>query len=329
MVTIPRLVRTVAIKGVFRIGAVAGILSPLFLSVPSLPMLLAGMLMQVCAVAGLELAMSLYLMKLVPKRELAHFEPIRIICSGTPFFIGPWAGVYLENHVAHWMPFALTSGTAGLALVYARFLGLWHPSAQTASTGSVNPVRYLHRFVAQPRMRLAWTIAFGRYAWWQIFLVYTPIYAVHSGLSEVIGGVIVSTGMAFIFLVPVWAWLGRRYGLRRLFVVMFLVTGLVTPLVAVVSGWSAWAGPAVLIIAALFASVVDGGGHIPFYRAVRPLERSEMAGVYLTHRDVGQLLPPGIIAVLLSFYALPVVFVMSGLGMLVVAYFSRHLPRRL
>jgi hypothetical protein len=46
--------------------------------------------------------------------------------------------------------------------------------------------------------------------------VYAPIFAVTSGLGAETGGIIVSIGTGWIWLVPLWGWVGRRSGLRRL-----------------------------------------------------------------------------------------------------------------
>ena len=53
-----------------------------------------------------------------------------------------------------------------------------------------NPMRYLPRFFSQPRLRLAWCLAGARSAWWNTFYVYTPIFAVTSGLTAETGGAI-------------------------------------------------------------------------------------------------------------------------------------------
>jgi hypothetical protein len=49
----------------------------------------------------------------------------------------------------------------------------------------------------------------------------------------------------------------------------------------------------------------------------------------VTYRDTGQLLTPGLYAVLLSYFALPVVFATAAMWMLVAAGFCRYIPRRL
>jgi MFS family permease len=51
-----------------------------------------------------------------------------------------------------------------------------------------------------------------------MFMVYAPIFAVQTGLGAEIGGAIVSAGLASMWSVPLWGWLGRRFGLRRLLI---------------------------------------------------------------------------------------------------------------
>jgi hypothetical protein len=84
-----------------------------------------------------------------------------------------------------------------------------------------------------------------------------------------------------------------------------------------------------LIVAALGATILDGAGNVLFFRAVRPLERGEMTGIFLTYRDIGQLAPPGLFAVMLKFVALPTVFIAAAGWMFASAGFSRYIPKRM
>jgi hypothetical protein len=65
-----------------------------------------------------------------------------------------------------------------------------------------------------------------------------------------------------------------------------------------------------------------------FLRAVHPYERAEMTSVFATFRDTSQIGPPGIFSLLLMTFALPAVFVAGGLGMLVMAWYARYVPRQ-
>ena len=101
----------------------------------------------------------------------------------------------------------------------------------------------------------------------------------------------VSLGLACAFLVPLWGWVGRRFGLRRLLMTAYGLSGLASIAVAAAMGLPLL-GAGVLLVAALLTASIDGAGNIPFLRAVHPTERAEMTTVFATYRDAGQLLPP-------------------------------------
>ena len=124
-----------------------------------------------------------------------------------PWTFGPWSGVYLQQHVSFAAPFAVAAVAAVVLLVlfwWLRLTELAPPSRKPP-----NPLRYLPRFFAQPRLRLAWGLAGARSAWWSTFYVFTPIFAVTSGLTPEAGGAIASFGTGWIFVVPLWGWVGR------------------------------------------------------------------------------------------------------------------------
>jgi len=125
-----------------------------------------------------------------------------------------------------------------------------------------------------------------------------------------------------------WGALVRRIGMRRMLVAGYATAGALTVAVA----WAApspWLGAAMLVTAAVAASIVDGAGNTPFLRAVRPLERPEMTTVFGTFRHASQLVPPAVFAVLLRAFALPAVFVASGFSLLALAWFARYIPRKM
>ncbi len=161
-----------------------------------------------------------------------------------------------------------------------------------------------------------------------MFFIYTPIYAVTAGLGADAGGLIVSAGAASILVVTFWGWIGRRYGLRRLMVGGYAATGLL-PLAVGAAAGAPWLSVALLVAACFGACSIDGAGNVPFLRAVRPRERPEMTTVYASYRDTARLSIPGIFSLVLQVFALPAVFVTSGLIMLGMAHLARYIPRRL
>ena len=108
------------------------------------------------------------------------------------------------------------SGSFAL-IVMAYFTWLRVPRASGSLADAVpqtNPITFVHRYFAQPRLALAWVLAVGRAGWWGMFYVYAPIYAVASGLGAETGGYIVSAGASALYTVMLWGWLGRKIGIR-------------------------------------------------------------------------------------------------------------------
>lgn len=327
--TIPWLVHHLRRRWVFSLGALCGLAAALLFSLGGLPGFVIAMVLQIISVAAVEITLNLYVMDHVPRHELSRFEPTRVFFAGGAFVIGPLLGVTLQNRWAEWAPFAFSASALLLLLGFFWFLRLTeNPVVSPMRKSPPRPLAYVRRFFGQPRLRLAYFLAVGRSGWWSMFFIYGPIYAVTSGLSEEQSGGMVSLGLMATFLVPVWGWVGRRYGLRRLLVCGYAAAGLVTVAVALTAGLPL-VGAGVLLFAALMTSSIDGAGNLPFLRAVHPLERPEMTTVFATYRDSAQFLPPGFFALLLRGFDLPVVFIAGGVGMMVLAGYARFVPRRL
>ena len=138
------------------------------------------------------------------------FEPLRLFYAAGVWAVGPWLGVYLKDQVGDWVPFALASAAALAALALFWILRLKeNPAVAPAKGPPPNPLKNLAHFFEQPRLRLAWLLAVGRSAWWMMFFIYAPIYAVESGLDQVTAGAIVSIASGALFIVPLWGWLAR------------------------------------------------------------------------------------------------------------------------
>ena len=324
---IPSLVHMIGRRYVFSTGISLSVAAAALMSIGTMGWFIAGMLANALSIAALEIALNLYIMDHIPRREMGRFEPMRVFFAAGMWTIGPWLGVWLHANVGLEAPFALASATSVLTIIYFLYLRLTeNPAVAKARKPPPNPLKYLVRFYAQPRLRLAWGLAVGRSAWWSMYFIYAPIHVVNSGLGAVWAGAIVSFGTASFFLVPVWSRIGRRHGLRQLLVSGYLATGLTSIGVALTAGP---ASVAALILAAAMAGIIDAAGNVPFLRAVHPHERPEMTTVYNSFRGVSQTVPPGVFALLLKAFELPAVFVAGGAAMAGLAWLCRYLPRRL
>jgi MFS family permease len=200
---------------------------------------------------------------------------------------------------------------------------------------AVTPRRFsalsnVQRFLAQPRLRLAWLIAFGRSCFWSSFFIYGPLMLVEAGLSKETGGYMASASQLLLFTAWISGRVAQRVGVRVVLALAFAVTAL-SSLAAGVAGTAApYAAMALLLIGSLAASAIDGVGGIPFLRAVRHHERQRMATVYRTYIDCSELIPGFVFAFALLYLPIGAVFVILGVALAGVAFMSwRYLPRSL
>ncbi len=323
----PRLIHAFGRRVAFWTGMICLVLSAVCLSVDDPLFLIVGAAARAIGFMVIDVAFEVVVMEVIPRRAMARFEAARVFFIGIGLIIGPWLGVRLALDFGDWTTYAIVGSLAITVVFYILFSDLL-TKGRSAREREVPPnaLRFTLRFLKQPRLRLAWLLCFGRAAWWTMYFIYVPIYCVETGLGAELGGVILSLASCALLLVPVWGRLGKRTGVRPMLGFGYLFAGVITISVATVS--SPWTGIGLLLVAALGASVLDAIGNALFLRAARPLERAEMASVFFTYREAAQLIPPGILGVLLGYFALPVVFVASGIGMAVLTWFTRYIPKR-
>jgi MFS family permease len=325
---IPNLIRLTARRWVYSLGAVLIVFSCAAFALHTLPGQVSGMLLRVFGAACLNITLNLYILDNIPRHELVRSEPLRLSLSTFSWTLGPTLGVWLYTHYGPWAPQAFAAFWAALLLVVFWRLRL-NETIRPAGSAPATPWRSISRFVVQPRLRLAWLIAFGRSCFWATFFVYGPLLMVTSGLGNEAGGLLVSAGSVVLASAMLFGKLAERIGVRKVITGAFLaiaaasiaggIAGLYQrPLVAA----------AFLLVAATAASALDGVGAIPFLKAVRVRERAPMTAVYRSYLEISDLVPSAVYAVALLFAPLPVTFVLVGLWMIVCAAISwRFLPR--
>jgi MFS family permease len=291
-----------------------------------------GMLLRNLGAAVMNITLQLYIMDHIRRADLARSEPLRLSLSTFSWTAGPALGVWLYVHYGPWAPQLLVIASAAVLLAL-----FWHlrlsdsvNAGPAAAVAPFNALQNLKRFMAQPRLRLAWLIAFGRSCFWVTFFIYGPLLLVEAGLPKTVGGLMISASQVVLLT----AWLsGRfaiRFGVRSVIAAAFAVCA-VTSLTAGIAGTAApYVAIACLLTGSLAASALDGVGGIPFLRAVRHRERPEMAAVYRTYIDCSELIPAFIFAFALLFFPIGIVFVILAAALFVIAWVSwRYLPRSL
>lgn len=326
---IPLLIRRIGRRWVYPLGGACLIVAPALFVTETIAGQLAGMLVRVFGTACLNITLNLYIMDYIHKRDLVRSEPRKFLFAAAAWTIGPSLGVLLFYRIGA----SAANGFSGFCalLVVANFWRmrlLDNAAVATATRPQPNPFASIGRFLAQPRLRLAWVIAFGRTCWWGAFMVYAPLLMVRSGADPIFGAVLVSAASAMLFLTLLWGRIGARLGLRRTIIGAFCLAGLAS-LAAGLAGTTPLLAAALLMIGALGGTCLDAIGNIPYLRAVHPYERPQMTTVFRTYIDFADLLSAALFSVLLGYFDLRVVFCATGLGLIAVAFVARLLPRRM
>ncbi|MFO1090162.1 MAG: MFS transporter [Hyphomicrobiales bacterium] len=327
---IPTIIRLTARRFVYSFGAFALILAALAFASFTLPGQVVGMLLRVFGAACLNVTLNLYIMDNIPKAELVRSEPLRLSLSTFSWTLGPTLGVWLYAQYGPWAPQAFSAfWSAVLLLVFWRFrlIETIRPGAAKPPT----PLRSISRFIVQPRLRLAWLIAFGRSCFWSTFFVYGPLLMVTSGLGKEAGGILISAGNVVLAGAMLFGKLAERIGVRKVITGSFIAVALAS-FAAGVAGLlhAPVVAAAFLLVAATGAASLDGVGAIPFLKAVRARERPQMTAVYRTYLELSDLLPSAVYAVVLLFAPLSTTFILMSAWLCVCAYVSwRYLPKSL
>jgi MFS family permease len=285
------------------------------------------MFTRVVGTACLNITLSLYIMDHIRKHELVKSEPLRLALSTASWTIGPYLGVYLYSHHGTWTPFALSIVAAFLQLCVFWYLRLTETVIRPARGRPPHPLRNVGRFLAQPRLRLAWIIAFGRSCFWSTFFIYVPLLMIAAGLGKDVGGLIVSLGQVALATAILFGKLAERVGVRVVIAATMALTAVTCVFAGLAGIGHPWMAAGFLLVGSVAASGLDGVGGIPFLRAVRSRERPEMAAIYRTYIDLSDLLSAMVFAVALLFLPVNAVFVILGLWLAVVTWLSwRYLP---
>ena len=294
--------------------------------VPSL--VAGGLLVNALATATVFVCFNAYVLDYVAREDLGRSQSTQMFYAATSWTVGPVLGVVLLDL---WMPLpflvAAVFAVALLAMFWRLRLGNGK-EIQRARGPTPNVLAYLGRFLTQPRLVAGWLFAVVRSCGWWVYVVYVPIFCIESGLGDKLGGILLSASNAMLFLAPVMLRMARRAGVKGAVTGAFLVGGTLFLLAFL-------AAPVPVLAVALAAAcsvclvMLDVAGGLPFLMAVKPSQRTEMAAVYASFRDVSGILTPG--GAWLVLLVLPVagVFGACGLAMLGAGWVATRLHPRL
>src|SRR5450631_117146 len=105
--SIPFLVGSIGRRSVFTLGSLSLAASSILFALNDVPFLACGLVLSTFAFACIEITSQLYLLDVVPRHSLRHFEPIRIFAIAGPWTVGPFLGVHVSNNVSFVAPFGI------------------------------------------------------------------------------------------------------------------------------------------------------------------------------------------------------------------------------
>ena len=263
----------------------------------------------------LAVCFNAYVMDYVERASMGKTESRRLLFSGIPWSVGPFLGVVLMDWHPQ-IPFLISIGACLVMLGFFWYLRLGDGKVIIkARRAPTNPLRYIPRFFRQPTLVAGWFYATMRSVGWSIYIIYVPIYAVKSGLSDQIGGLTLSISNGFLFLTPVMLGFLNKTSVRNAIITGFTGSGVLFVAATLVSDFP-WPAVAMLVSATLFLILLDVCGGLPFLLTVKPSERTEMAAVYSTFRDVAAVGSPAFARLILVF--VPVQGVFAGIGLVLI-----------
>lgn len=289
----PYLIRRISRRWTYSLGTAFTATCAVMLVIGIAPSQVLAMFFRTAGAAMLNVTLALYIMDNISKYQLVRSEPLRFSVATLAWGTLPFVGVWLYQTYGVWAASLVSFCSALLLLAFFWFLRMREKGPiRAAVSGPPNPLRSIRRFVAQPRMRLAWMIAFGRSAFWVTFFIYGPILMVEGGYGPKAGGFIVALGNLMLFVNIFIGRVARRYTLRRVLAVAFWASALLVLATGLLGPDHAFLAGCTFVAAALFASILDGLGPVPFLRAVHAWERPQMTTVYRTYLDASELIPP-------------------------------------
>ncbi|WP_420857308.1 MFS transporter [Marivivens marinus] len=318
---IPRRWMTTAAVGLYLLGAVLGLTG-------NTTGITAALISTTLGTVTFQICLSAYVLDYIARVDLGQNESLRLVYSAVPWSAGPVLGVWLMNLWAP-LPFLAAAGfgIALLAAFWALRLGDGKQITR-ARAPAPNPVAYLGRFVKQPRLVAGWLFAVIRSCGWWVFIVYLPIFCIENGLGDQAGAVALSLANGLLFISGAFLRLVRRLGVRRSVQGSFIGAGALFLVGALAAGWP-WIAFGALLTASVLLVMLDVCGSLPFLMAVKPSERTEMAAVYASYRDVSGILTPAIAWAVLLVLPLSGVFGATALGMAVAAGLAGRIHPRL
>ncbi|MEW2911101.1 MFS transporter [Leisingera sp. JC11] len=325
---VPALIRLVPRRWAYSLGALMFVASAALAVEGSPVAVLAALALNTVAAVATFICFNAYVLDYIARVELGKCETSRMFYSALGWTAGPMAGVLL---LEVWAPAPFLISAAAALMMLAAFwwmrMGNGKQIARARGPAS-NPLKYLPRFLEQPRLITGFLFAVIRSSGWWIYVVYLPIFAIEKGLGQELGGILLSVTNASLFAAPLLQRWVQRHSIRFAVRTGFLAVTACFGAAAALQGWPD-VSVALLMAGSAALILLDICGGLPFLMAVKPSERTEMSAVYSSYRDISGILTPGAAWLVLMVSPLAGIFAAGAAATAYAAFLAGKLHPRL
>lgn len=312
---VPWLIRILSRRWLYTTGAVLYLLGAALIVAGGDRFIALALAFNMIATVTVFVCFNAYVLDNVTSVDLGRCETLRLFYSAASWTAGPAAGVWLYQA---WepAPFIISGSFAAILLTVFWWLRLGNGKLiSKAKAPPPNPLAYLGKFFAQPRLVAGWTFAVIRSCGWWVYVVYVPVFAVEQGLGETVGGTVLSVTNGLLFATPLMLKFIERTSVRYAVRLGFLLSGAAFLAAGFAGSWPVTT-IALLMLGTVFLVLLDISAGLPFLMAVKPSERTEMSAVYSSFRDISGILSPGVAWLTLLVAPISGVFAVTGIGLL-------------
>jgi MFS family permease len=327
--TLPFLFRGLRRRWVYSIGVILVMLAAMIFAANMVAGQVVASYFRNVGASVLNITLALYIMDNIAKPDLTKVEPLRMTVATASWVVGPALGTWLYATYGSIVP-QVAVVLAGLA----HLAGFWvfrlrEPQMLPAGTlAGFNPLANVRDFIRQPRLRLAWAIAFARSSFWSALFIYGPLLIIEGGLPKATAGFIISASQLTLPLSFFFGLFAREWGMRVVISACFACMALFATLAGWLGTAHVYLAVVCLLLTAVCASGLDGVGGVAFYRSVKARDRQRMASVYRTFFECSEMLPGFLFMGLLLFFNVGIVFiVIAVLGGFLALISWKYLPK--
>jgi MFS family permease len=227
--SMPFLLRNVRRRWTYTIGIALIVTAAVMFASYTIVGQVLGQYLRNTGAAVLNVTLSLYIMDHIRKEDLTHSEPLRLAVSTVSWVIGPATGTWLFTYYGSWGA-QLAVLVAGLLLLTGFWVArLSVPNSLASGTiASANPFANAWEFFRQPRLRLAWSIAFARSCFWSGIFIYGPLLIVEGGLAKTQAGYVISATQIMLPMSLIYGRIARKSGVRPVIAACFASVAIFT-----------------------------------------------------------------------------------------------------